>query len=61
MVCPYLDRGDRRCTDKLKLCNLDQAISQCADSFAECPTFHRIYSRDQFSLKRLVLRTLHLI
>ena len=61
MACPYIDRGDKRCQDNLKIQNLDRAMGICCGKFTTCPVFQRIYSRESFSLKRLVLKTLNLL
>jgi len=64
MVCPYVDRGDKRCQESFRLENVDRAIHVCGDRFATCPIFQRIYAREGFSLRRLFVRTmqtLHLL
>jgi hypothetical protein len=61
MVCPYLDIGDRRCAETLRVENLDRAIQVCAGDFTTCPVFERIYASEGRSLVREVLRTFHLL
>lgn len=40
--CPYLNRDDERCNQRLTLVNRRQAFSYCMGAFAECAVFRKI-------------------
>jgi hypothetical protein len=35
--CPFLDRGDRRCSAHLNLDNLEHALDHCFNRYKACP------------------------
>lgn len=38
-MCPFLDEADPRCAVHQSLQNLHEALSLCADRFAQCPVY----------------------
>ena len=40
-MCPFIDRADARCTERLNFRNLAHAFRRCADRYAGCPTYQR--------------------
>jgi hypothetical protein len=41
-VCPYIDRGDARCANRLTMFNLRDLFRFCAGQHRLCPVYHRI-------------------
>jgi hypothetical protein len=45
-MCPFLDRRDARCADRLTLTNLRQAFRLCAGNHDFCTNYHQIRMDD---------------
>jgi hypothetical protein len=41
-VCPFVDRGDARCSAHLTMKNLASAYVHCADRYTLCPIFQEL-------------------
>ena len=41
-LCPYLNRDDERCNQRLTLVHLPQAFSYCVGAYTACAVFRRI-------------------
>lgn len=41
-MCPYIDRNDPRCADKLTLARIKEALEECGGDYGRCPIYQRI-------------------
>ncbi len=41
-MCPYIEKGDRRCLQTLTLRNIERAVSLCGAHYKECPVYIRL-------------------
>jgi hypothetical protein len=46
MVCPFLEKADGRCGDRLRLTNLNQAFQFCFGSHQFCPLFGELLAEE---------------
>ena len=37
--CPFLNRSDRRCSEKFRLSHLQHAFTYCFDGYQSCPVY----------------------
>jgi len=37
--CPFLNRSDRRCSEKFRLSHLQHAFTYCFDEYQSCPLY----------------------
>ncbi|MBI5725768.1 MAG: hypothetical protein HZA50_17545 [Planctomycetes bacterium] len=57
-MCPFVDKSEPRCSSHLRLRNIFQAFTHCADRYADCQIYHILQAdarRQQ--LRRPVVRT----
>jgi len=45
MVCPFIDSDDSRCSENLKLDNIDYAVAVCGNDFTQCAIFWEVMTR----------------
>lgn len=45
--CPYLNRDDPRCNQRLTLVHLPQAFSYCVGAYTECAVFRRFRAQSR--------------
>ncbi len=50
-LCPFLERRDPRCADRLSLERLAEAFSLCAGRYEHCIFYQRIRDEDQDRLE----------
>ncbi len=56
MVCPFIDKELKGCSDVLNMRNVEQAMLLCADNFTECETFLKNYRKLNFSFRDMLRR-----
>ncbi len=42
MECPFIDGADERCSRRLTLSNIQQAVSLCAHDYLSCPVYRAL-------------------
>jgi hypothetical protein len=50
-MCPYIEKGDRRCLQILNLRNIERAVSLCGSHYKECPIYMRLKMLEQRLLR----------
>ena len=41
-MCPFIDKGDARCAEKLTFRNVVRAFTHCADHYRDCPIYQQL-------------------
>ncbi|MDA0803730.1 MAG: hypothetical protein O2819_08275 [Planctomycetota bacterium] len=50
-TCPHIDKGDRRCADRLTIGGLEMAFEVCVSGWNACPHYHRINLEESFQVR----------
>lgn len=45
-MCPYIEKGDGRCSHTLNLNNIERAVGLCSYQFKACPIYLRLKACD---------------